>query len=384
MLFAIDPVGKKATAVETASLADLGLRERHDLQEWVLSNPTILGEDLFIITDEFSRFDRTRERLDLLALDRQGKVVIVELKRSAVGSHAELQAIRYAAYCSTMTLQDLAEIHAEFRARRNVAITAEAAAEAMREFVEDPDFVEVDSKPRIVLGAETFPAEITASVLWLRECDIDIKCIRLRPHRVGEHLLLDASILIPLPEAESFIIRREKKEAKLERQAREAANSEEIQDLYGKIIEQAANHPAFRRKAPPKSSALYYRNIGRRSYLAAIRRAGEMRIELYIDEAEKEFNRNLLAALEEQRSKIEIDLGVNLVWDGSGNTRKCAILLSREPQADDTIEDVAAWAATWLTRFYDVFAPLYERAIRRAREIAGEELGPESGLASLS
>ena len=46
----------------------------------------ILGDDLLIIAKEFSDFDRTSERLDLLAIDRDGKLVIIELKRDRSGA----------------------------------------------------------------------------------------------------------------------------------------------------------------------------------------------------------------------------------------------------------------------------------------------------------
>ncbi len=59
MLFEINPGAKTASLTRPIALSDLGYRERYDLQEWVISNPSILGEELFVITDEYARFDRT-------------------------------------------------------------------------------------------------------------------------------------------------------------------------------------------------------------------------------------------------------------------------------------------------------------------------------------
>ena len=47
----------------------MGLKNGGTSQEWVAANPSILGEDLLIIGKEFSGFDLTDERLDLLAVD---------------------------------------------------------------------------------------------------------------------------------------------------------------------------------------------------------------------------------------------------------------------------------------------------------------------------
>lgn len=212
MLFIIDPEAQTAREVSAATLAGLKYRERYDLQEWVLANPRLLGEDLLVITSEFDRFDRTSERLDVLALDTRGKLVVVELKRSAVGTHAELQALRYAAYCSNLSLDDVADLHGEYLRRRGDDVSHAEALSRVRDFVEEPGFEILDNKPRIILAAEEFPPEITATVMWLRTFELDVTCVRLRPHLVGEHLVLDSSVLIPLPEARNFLIGRERKE----------------------------------------------------------------------------------------------------------------------------------------------------------------------------
>ena len=58
--------------------SDLGFRERDHLQEWIAKNPEVLGEELLIIQKEFDGFSDTNERLDLLALDKDGNLIIIE------------------------------------------------------------------------------------------------------------------------------------------------------------------------------------------------------------------------------------------------------------------------------------------------------------------
>ncbi|HYJ79008.1 MAG TPA: hypothetical protein VEW03_05380 [Longimicrobiaceae bacterium] len=202
----------------------------------MLATPRLLGEDLFIITSEFSQFDRTSERLDILAVDARGKLVLVELKRSAVGTHAELQALRYAAYCSNLSLEDIADLHAEYLRRRGEDASASDALQRMREFVQEPTFEALDNKPRIILAAEEFPPEITATVMWLRSFELDLTCVRLRPHLVGEHLVLDSSVLIPLPEARAFMMGRERKEVESSRMR--AAGPTTVEELAARLTPQ--------------------------------------------------------------------------------------------------------------------------------------------------
>ncbi|WP_228040601.1 hypothetical protein [Nodosilinea sp. LEGE 07088] len=48
---------------------------------------------------------------------------------------------------------------------------------------------------------------MTTAVMWLNERDLDIRCVRLQPYKLGDELLLDIEQIIPLPEAEEYQVR---------------------------------------------------------------------------------------------------------------------------------------------------------------------------------
>src|SRR6266511_4015222 len=117
LVFAVN--GNKAIPAKPISLADAGLRERADLQEWVLAHPTILGPDVLPVAFEFDRWrsasgERERDRLDILGLGTDGRLVVVELKRDRAPEPVEMQAIKYAAMASRFTPDMLASQHARF------------------------------------------------------------------------------------------------------------------------------------------------------------------------------------------------------------------------------------------------------------------------------
>ncbi|MDQ2937430.1 MAG: hypothetical protein M3R67_07960 [Acidobacteriota bacterium] len=89
-----------------ATFAELGIRERYDLQQLLRRNISAIAPDCLVLTEEFGDFEDSRRRIDLLALDRAANLVVIELKRDEEGGHMELQALRYAAMVSTMTFQD--------------------------------------------------------------------------------------------------------------------------------------------------------------------------------------------------------------------------------------------------------------------------------------
>ncbi len=63
------------------------------------------------------------------------------------------------------------------------------------------------SDVRIVLVSANFSKELTTSVMWLNERNLDIRCVRLIPYRYQDKVLVDAQQIIPLPEAESYQIK---------------------------------------------------------------------------------------------------------------------------------------------------------------------------------
>ena len=173
-------------AVGVGKFADLGVLEPKHLESWLEHTPALLGEELLIVTRQFSRFDKSQKRLDLLALDRAGRLVVIEAKRDSSGPEQELQALHYAAYCSTFTLNDVID---EFKGHhgRGKGMSEEEARETLDDFVTEGslDGFNEDSGTRIILIARSFEPEVTATVLWLIETwGMDIACVELVPYEL--------------------------------------------------------------------------------------------------------------------------------------------------------------------------------------------------------
>ncbi|MEW8640165.1 MAG: hypothetical protein AB2544_19340 [Candidatus Thiodiazotropha endolucinida] len=99
-MYRIEPEKNKITKLQQRTFSELGFKERENLQEWIAKEPNVLGEELLIIQKEFSGFSDTQERLDLLALDKQGSLVIIENKLDDSGRDVTWQSLKYASYCS--------------------------------------------------------------------------------------------------------------------------------------------------------------------------------------------------------------------------------------------------------------------------------------------
>ena len=233
LVFTVEPgTARRAHAI---SLADAGLRERSDLQEWVRENPEILGDGVRIVTFEFdawwSRRGREADRLDLLGLDEDGYLVLAELKRGPAPDTVEMQAIKYAAFASRFTVETLAERHAEYLSKmRGERVSDDEARERLEEHVGEELDPALLRRPRIALLAESFPPQVTASAVWLTEMGLDISLVEFKAYRTEHDLVLVTSRIWPLAEVEDFTVapreleRREATElVRTRRQARTVA-----------------------------------------------------------------------------------------------------------------------------------------------------------------
>ena len=95
-MFLVNKDSKITEKIKEVTFKEFGLKERKDLQEWIANNPSMLGEELLIIQKEFDGFNETNERLDLLALDKFGNLVIIENKLDDSGRNVVWQAFKYA------------------------------------------------------------------------------------------------------------------------------------------------------------------------------------------------------------------------------------------------------------------------------------------------
>ena len=205
-LFRVDPQSRESERIEEVDFRQLGFQERRDIQEWVAANPDILGEDLLIISKEFSGFDRTNERLDLLAVDPYGKLVVIELKRDDTGANAHWQAIKYASYLQHATAEQIAAMLSDYK-----KAPPEDAWEELVQHLGGDDLNTLNNDQRIILASHRFAPEVTSAAVWLNskaQCEDLITCITLTPYRDAntDSLYLQATTIIPVPGMEDYVV----------------------------------------------------------------------------------------------------------------------------------------------------------------------------------
>lgn len=199
---------RELNAVSRTTFAAEGVKERDGLQRLLRENLDVLGQDLLLISEEFQGREGSQRRIDLLAIDREANLVVIELKRGETGAHMELQALRYAALAAPMVFEDVV---AELAVTEQ--ISQDEAEERLLDFLdsEPSEGGEFNAEVRIILVSADFSKELVATVLWLNDHGLDIRCVRLRPHRVADRLVLNIDPMIPLPEAGDYVFKQRAK-----------------------------------------------------------------------------------------------------------------------------------------------------------------------------
>src|SRR6056297_2125721 len=161
---------KRFSVLETPKLAEVSITERYDLQEFIANSPDAffeeIGQDLFLLGKEIAPSKNVQDRIDLLAVDREGTAVVVELKRGNHKLHM-LQAISYAGMVSQWGPEDFARI------------LDERQRDGLAEFLE-VDFDDLNKQQRVILVAEAYDYALLVSAEWLnQQHGVDITCCRI-------------------------------------------------------------------------------------------------------------------------------------------------------------------------------------------------------------
>ena len=368
-MFQIDRISNRIIPLQAKGFGELGFRERENLQEWLAHQPDALGEELLIIQKEFDGFAGTRERLDLLALDKSGNLVVIENKLDDSGKDVVWQALKYASYCANLTKSQIVEI---FRQHLKEDSNAE---DLICEFLEADDINEVKintgNSQRLMFVAANFPKEVTNTALWLLGQGISIQCFRVTPYVFGEEALLSIDQIIPTPEAKEFMIIMKAKEK--EEKSTEAVLKDRHRirlDFWEKTLESFRN----------SDCKLYnYLSASKDHWLSAgsgvsgcpfvlIFAQTEIRVELSLMRSNAEENDFLFSELKNQQDEIEGSFGKKLIWNHIEG-RKASRIQFRKPFDGDNRDnwpEMIEWLVLNMTSF--------EKALRQPLSEAASKL----------
>ena len=366
-MYRINKTDNNITKLEERLFSDLGFTERAHLQEWIAKNPDVLGEELLIIQKEFQGFNETKERLDLLALDKEGNIVVIENKLDDTGRDVVWQALKYTSYCSTLTNDQIIKIYQDYLD----ANEGGDAKENILDFVDignDEELLLNNNDQRVFFIANNYRKEVTSTVLWLLDHDVQIRCFKATPYSLGEELFLQIEQIIPLPETSEFMIdAKEKQKEKKGKSAKLQKSHSELIEFWGllksKVKQKSDNHLANVTPRPTyymgffKGQGFFAYCIGRHAF----------RVELYFrDDLDKSYIDGMYRYREEIESRLD-----GIIWerrDGKKASRLKIDMTSEERKhrkgqwSDQSSWDFnLEWFVSKMDEFYAVIYPIWEK-----------------------
>lgn len=337
-MFKIDTTQNRITPIEAKRFTELGFGERKHLQEWLEHCPQALaqgeGEELLIIQKEFDGFNDTRERLDLLALDKEGNLVIIENKLDDSGRDVVWQALKYASYCASLSKPQVVDIYQRYlnQKAQQTGATPNRAEDKLIEFldVDGLESVQINriGTQRLILVAAHYRKEVTSTILWLSQFGIACQCFKVTPYQAGSELFLNVEQIIPTPESSDFMIGMATKEAEEKNADNEQKQRHSLRlAFWEQALEAFIQSPCslYNNISPGKDHWLSAGSGVSSVTYALIFGKNEIRVELNIGRKIPNENRFIFDQLNGQKASIEAKFGASMEWLPLPEKKSCRI-----------------------------------------------------------
>ncbi|WP_242839914.1 hypothetical protein [Clostridium botulinum] len=205
--------------IENTNFKSLNLREEH-IKEFLRKNIEVIFQDETLLVVGKQVVNKENARSDLTAVDENGNLVLIEIKRDVEDIKQrkeafEFQAIRYAAsYAKIKTPDDLVDkIFASYIEKYKNEfelgdLTAyEKASRILNDFLEKNNALKTfNSKQRIILIASSFDKQTLSAAAWLIGNNVDISCFELSPMKIENNYFIDINRILPPLSLEDFYI----------------------------------------------------------------------------------------------------------------------------------------------------------------------------------
>jgi len=383
-MYKIDKATNRIIEVDSPKFSELGFKERDHLQEWLAHTPESLGEELLIIQKEFDGFDDTRERLDLLALDKDGNLVVIENKLDDSGRDVVWQALKYASYCSTFTKEQIIKAYQEFLNQPGSKSKEKDATSNIAEFLDISDLDEVvlnsANSQRIMFVAANFRKEVTSTALWLLGNGISLQCMKVTPYRHENDLYLNVEQIIPTPEAEDMIIKinakaKEEKETVVKQHSRYRIRQEFWEQALNAI--QNSSCHLFDNISPSKDNWISAGSGVGSCHFTLIFGKSESRVEVNLERHNQKENKRIFDLLYIRKDELETEFQGQFRWKRLDDYKLSRI---QYPKAIDGYDkenwpEIIEWMIEHMTNLEKVFKqPLFEAAeqMKKSPEPTGE------------
>jgi CRISPR/Cas system-associated endoribonuclease Cas2 len=223
---------KSLSKIEESTFKELNMTE-NDIEELLRNNIEVIcdeEESLLIVGRQVK--NESLGRSDLTAVDNNGSIVLIEIKRDKQDIKLrreafEFQAIRYAAsYATIDSIDELVKlVYAPYIDKYNKdhdlgdRTSTELGNRKIKEFLSINNSIEkFNENQRIILIASDFDNQTLSAVAWLNKNNVDISCLKLIPYKINQEIALKVEKILPLSSYEDYYVNLMDKTNRLEKQ----------------------------------------------------------------------------------------------------------------------------------------------------------------------
>lgn len=163
--------------------------------------------------------------------------------------------------------------------------------------------------------------------MWMLNHGISVQCFKATPYQYGDELLLDIEQIIPVKEAEEYLIKMadKTKEAQSVKEANKGIDElrrrywTALLDKFNTVSKQFQNvNPSTDHWLSGGSgvSGIPFSFVATKNYAS---------VEININKGDRETNKAIYDRLEAQKEEIEKDFGAELVWQRLEEKKSCRI-----------------------------------------------------------
>lgn len=211
---------KNGTLISPVTFSKLNMTE-NDLEEILRNNIELIcdEEESMLVVGKQVRNEQ-RGISDITAVDHNGSIVLVEIKRDRQDivsrkESFEFQAIRYAAsYATIESVEEMVEkiygpyIQKYTHEYQGTDLTPfELGYRKLIEFLEANDSEKsFNTKQRIILVASDFDEQTLSAVAWLNSNNVDISCYKLIPYEINEDVFINVEKILPINDVNEYYV----------------------------------------------------------------------------------------------------------------------------------------------------------------------------------
>lgn len=215
------------TVPEEVPPSEVGLEKR--LEDWLEGNIAMLDEDLLVVGRQVTTdYGGT---IDLLCIDREGYLVVVELKQGRTPRDVAAQVLDYASWVKDLTVDDV---------ERKAKIEGSLVEAVQERFGSVPNAL--CERHRAVIVAEAADDSTERIVRYLSECGVPINFARVHAFRdsSGQEMLAHAFLVAPKVARDRAHRSTNKRRYLRAGEMQALADANGVGDLYRKLKESVA------------------------------------------------------------------------------------------------------------------------------------------------